>query len=578
MKRDNNLIILLLFMLGCGLFVELNFRYWYAFMEQYMMFQTTSDYLVRHLTEPGGMVGYLTDFISMGFYYPLCAALVIALIAGIVSYSFHRFLKACGVERSMLIAVAPATLLLLFPQESIAHMLTLTVAIPLAAAYTAIKNDKARWSIGFIALTAIYFLAAPANLIFALMVAVYELIAHRRYGVAATAIAWSALLPLLAMNIFYTIPMREAYIGKHIAHPEVAFPAALWVMGTIYPILAVALRLIGNKRFIVSDKWHTRVEYSALAITLIACIIFKVDLMGQPYMYDHLAREGKWEKIVEHSQRYGIRDFDALIYTNLALSHTGRMATDFTRTPQLGLYGLYPRDTKYYIQNILSSEVSWQVGHVNTAQRTAFIGTLGSRRSVQPRMMKRLVETYIVTGEMAVAEKFIKVLESYPRLSAWASSMRPLLNEEVAAATDWVAEKRRLMPVTDNLYDMQNSFPKSVEAIIMDCPENKAALEYLLSFVLMYKDINNFMGYIEPYKGQNLPKLYQEAICVYQATKPDEQILEAYNIDPKIWNRFANYDRNIQMMNAETAYKMYGDTYYYYLQYGATPEPPETNN
>ena len=109
MKRDNNLIILLLFMLGCGLFVELNFRYWYAFMEQYMMFQTTSDYLVRHLTEPGGMVGYLTDFISMGFYYPLCAAIVIALIAGAVSYSFHRFLKACGVERSMLIAVAPAT-------------------------------------------------------------------------------------------------------------------------------------------------------------------------------------------------------------------------------------------------------------------------------------------------------------------------------------------------------------------------------------------------------------------------------------------------------------------------------------
>lgn len=578
MKRDNNLIILLLFMLGCGLFVELNFRYWYAFMEQYMMFQTTSDYLVRHLTEPGGMVGYLTDFISMGFYYPLCAALVIALIAGVVSYSFHRFLKACGVERSMLIAVAPATLLLLFPQESIAHMLTITVAIPLAAAYTTIKNDKVRWGIGFLILTTIYFLAAPANLVFTLMVATYELIAHRRYGAAATTVAWSALLPLLAMNIFYTIPMREAYLSKHIAHPEVAFPAALWVMGAIYPILTIALRLIGNKRFIVSDKWHTRVEYSALAITLIACILFKVDLMCQPYMYDYLAREGRWEQIVEHSQRYGIRDFDALIYTNLALSHTGRMVSDFTRTPQLGLYGLYPRDTKYYIQNILSSEVSWQVGHVNTAQRTAFIGTLGSRRSVQPRMMKRLVETYIVTGEMAVAEKFIKVLESYPRLSAWATSMRPLLDEEVAAATDWVAEKRRLMPVTDNLYDMQNSFPKSVEAIIMDCPENKTALEYMLSFVLMYKDINNFMRYIEPYKGQSLPKLYQEAICVYQATKPDEQVLESYNIDPKIWNRFANYDRNIQMMNAETAYKMYGDTYYYYLQYGANPEPPEIKN
>lgn len=251
------------------------------------------------------------------------------------------------------------------------------------------------------------------------------------------------------------------------------------------------------------------------------------------------------------------------------------MTENFTRTPQMGLYGLYPRETKYYIQNILSSEVAWQVGHVNTAQRTAFIGTLGSRRSIQPRLMKRLVETYIVTGEMAVAEKFIKILESYPRLSAWATAQRPLLNEEVAAATDWVAEKRRLMPHTDNRYDMQVSFPSALKAIVEDCPENRAALDYMLAFVLGYKDITNFMEYIEPYKGQELPKLYQEAICVYFAAQLDEQALKAYKINPTIWNRFMTYNRNMQMMTPETAYKMYGDTYYYYLQYGTTPEPPK---
>ena len=179
---------------------------------------------------------------------------------------------------------------------------------------------------------------------------------------------------------------------------------------------------------------------------------------------------------------------------------------------------------------------------------------------------------------MAVAEKFIKILETYPPYSAWATVQRPLLNEEVAAATDWVAEKRRLMPKTDNHYDMLNSFPASLKAIVEDCPDNRAALEYLLSFVLGYKDIVNFMEYIKPYKGETLPKLYQEAICVYYATQPDQQGLEEYKIDPAIWNRFMNYNRNMQMMNAETAYKMYGDTYYYYLQYGATPEPPTTTN
>ena len=578
MKKQNNLIILLLFVLGCGLFIEFNFRYWYCFMEQYMMFQTTSNYLLKHLTEPGGIVEYVTEFLSMGFAFPLCAAATIAVILGAISLGFHRYMKACNINRGVFVALIPSFLLLLFPQETIAHFLTIAVAILCAVAYTSIKSDKLRWGTGFVMLTASYLLAAPANIIFALLAAIYESLTHRRHIVAAAALAWSMLLPLLAMNTIYIIPMREAFLSKHLASPEVEFPAALWVIGVAYPIWALAMYIIRNKRFIASDKWQARGEYIALVVIILACLLLKVDLMKQPYMYDYFARRGEWSKITEHAQRHGIRDFDALMYTNLAASHTDRMTSDFTRTPQMGLYGLYPRETKYYIQSILSSEIAWQVGHVNTAQRTAFIGTLGSRRSIQPRLMKRLVETYIVTGEMAVAEKFIKILETYPPYSAWATAQRPLLNEEVAAATDWVAEKRRLMPKTDNHYDMLNSFPASLKAIVEDCPDNRAALEYLLSFVLGYKDIVNFMEYIKPYKGETLPKLYQEAICVYYATQPDQQGLEEYKIDPAIWNRFMNYNRNMQMMNAETAYKMYGDTYYYYLQYGATPEPPTTTN
>ena len=575
MNKHNNTIILLLFTLGCGLFIELNFRFWYCFMEQYMMFQTTARYFMQHLTEPGGMTEYITEFLSMGFYYPLCAATTIALVLSATSYGFYRYMKACDIDKGMFAAIIPSFLLLLFPQETIAHFITLFAAITSAAIYANIKCDKWRWGVGFFMLTALYLLAAPANLILALLMAIYECIAHRRYWVATAAIAWSALLPLLAMNTLYIIPLREAYLSKHLAHPEVELPSIMWVIGVAYPVWTLLIYAIRNKRLITSDKWRARVQYISLVAAILACIVFKIDLMEQPYMYDYYAREGEWEKITEHAQRYGVRDFDALIYANLASSHLGQMPNNFTRTPQMGLYGLYPRETKYYIQNILSSEVAWQLGHVNTAQRTAFIGTLGSRRSIQPRLMKRLVETYIITGEMAVAEKFIKILETYPRYSAWATAQRPLLNEEVAAATDWVIEKRNLMPQTDNHYDMQNSFPAAVKAIVTDRPQNKAALDYMLTFVLMYKDITNFMEYIAPYKGEVLPKLYQEAICVYFAAQLNEQALEAYKIDPAIWNRFTNYNRNMQMMTPETAYKMYGDTYYYYLQYGTTPEPPK---
>lgn len=41
---NNNTAILFLFVIGSFLFIELNFRYWYRFLEQYMMFQTTGGY------------------------------------------------------------------------------------------------------------------------------------------------------------------------------------------------------------------------------------------------------------------------------------------------------------------------------------------------------------------------------------------------------------------------------------------------------------------------------------------------------------------------------------------------------
>lgn len=46
---NNNTAILFLFVIGSFLFIELNFRYWYRFLEQYMMFQTTGGYFQDRL-------------------------------------------------------------------------------------------------------------------------------------------------------------------------------------------------------------------------------------------------------------------------------------------------------------------------------------------------------------------------------------------------------------------------------------------------------------------------------------------------------------------------------------------------
>lgn len=65
---NNNTIILFLFIIGSFLFIELNFRYWYRFLEQYMMFQTTGSYFQDRLAEPGGLNEYVTEFLSSLFF------------------------------------------------------------------------------------------------------------------------------------------------------------------------------------------------------------------------------------------------------------------------------------------------------------------------------------------------------------------------------------------------------------------------------------------------------------------------------------------------------------------------------
>lgn len=91
---NNNTAILFLFVIGSFLFIELNFRYWYRFLEQYMMFQTTGGYFQDRLAEPGGLNEYVTEFLSLAFIHPCGASVVIALLVGLISGCFFPLLTS----------------------------------------------------------------------------------------------------------------------------------------------------------------------------------------------------------------------------------------------------------------------------------------------------------------------------------------------------------------------------------------------------------------------------------------------------------------------------------------------------
>lgn len=581
MKRlfvNNNTIILFLFIIGSFLLVELNFRYWYRFLEQYMMFQTTGGYFQDRLAEPGGLNEYVTEFLSLAFIRSYGASTVIALLLGGISGCFYLFLKACRTNVSMLGAILPSFLFWLYPQESVALLTAILFALIFVLMYTCIKSDWLRYTSGIIFLTLAYFFAAPANLLLALLIAVYECCVKeggKRLLVAVLGIAWGLLLPLLAMRVLYILPMREAFFSKHLCHPEYPMPNALGLIGLSFPLLALLFYLVRDWVLIRNESWKMILTYVCLLIGIGWGIVYQKNPMEQAYRYDYYARRGEWERIVSHARLHPVRDMDALIYLNLALSHTGRMTNELMRFPQIGEAGFIPHDPKSRLGLIEASEVAWQVGQVNAAQRFAFVGVLSSQRCVQPRLMKRLVETYLVTGEYRAAEKYIKILEANPHYRDWATRQRPLLDPVVCGSTDWVMAKRAVLPVTDNPFDLTLTFPNALAFLIDDHADNRPAFEYGMGYLLVYKDLMTFMHYMELMKerGESFPVLYQEAICLfYAAVQKDPEAFRSYPVSQEVQNRFLQFTKVARSMPPAALKAQFGDTYYYYAQFVPTPK------
>lgn len=572
-------ILWLLFLIGNFLFIDINFRYWYSFMEQYMMFQTTGAFFFDRLAEPGGLNEYLTQFISLSFVHPWGAAASITLILGAVCIFFYLYLKAFRGRSSMLVAALPVFLFWVYPQDSIASMLHVLTALLFAFIYTKVGSFFHRCLCGFVFVTVSYFLAAPAHLLLALLMAIYECCAKaekKRCWWAAGMIAYSLVLPLVAMRTFYIIPMREAYLSKYLCHPEFPIPLSLLWIGLSFPLVTVGYYVSGAKEWIKNDCWRLAIACVVLLAGVVSGIIYLKDPLEQAYRYDYYARHDRWEDIVSHAKQHGVYDMDASVYLNLALSHTGRFIDELLQFPQKGEAAFIPHDPRTQMGLIQASEVAWQVGQINAAQRFAFVGVLSSERCIQPRLIKRLVETYLVNGEYRMAEKYIKLLETTPNYREWATQQRALLDPAVCSATGWVERKRAYLPVTDNPFDLTKSLPSALAFLIDDHPDNRAAFEYGMGYLLVHKNLNTLMHYMQLMRdrGEDFPVRYQEAICFYySAVQKDPKAFNSYPIDQKVKDRYLQYVQYARKMPPMTLKAQFGDTYYYYLQFA-----PNLNN
>jgi hypothetical protein len=234
---------------------------------------------------------------------------------------------------------------------------------------------------------------------------------------------------------------------------------------------------------------------------------------------------------------------------------------------QHGTLGLIPKFEKNFISSLLTGEVYYHLGLINTAQRFDFEAMEGiPNYNKSARVMKRLAETNLINGQYAVAEKYLDVLSKTMFYSQWAERTRALIkNPKSIAQYPEYAEKRKMRLTQDFLFS-EDEIDKILGRLFIKNKDNALAMQYLMVYPLLEKDLNKFMAYgpiIQQAKSYD-PEACQEAIA-FVAMQRHQQPPQGL-VDDMVMQNLSNFAQTYtQSGKGSPMLDQYKGTFWYYF-------------
>ena len=208
----------------------------------------------------------------------------------------------------------------------------------------------------------------------------------------------------------------------------------------------------------------------------------------------------------------------------------------------------------------MMNDLYYELGDMTYAERAAMMRNVFSPQNRNVRMMRRLAEVNLVSGDTAAAMKYLRILDRTYAYADWSRSHAPG-KMDAEAETD-VLSRRARSNAKDNIRLGDNARNIILE-LLESNPGNTVALDYLLCTDLLLKDMDTFkMDYDTYCMAKGAPRyrdLYQQALMIYLAgtDAPQEE-----------WDRYIAGSTQLQRFNAysnrrgDPAFK---DTYWYYF-------------
>ena len=582
------------FVFACcsAVFFQYLYPYHLFFKEQTQLFLFTSDYFLSYFDKPAWLSCYMGDFITQFFYLNGGGAIVLTLIFLIELLLIRNILKIFSETPSFLLALFPVIFDWIFHCE-LNYFVSASVAMIIVLSsfllFYLIKNDKLSFITALFFVPVIYNLAGSLSFLFPFLVFFADIKNGRnRWQLWLLLMMFAGLFPLFLQSV-HLITIRQAYL-----HP---------LISTKHSAVSLCLLLI---LFCLQFSFFQKITFSTgRSILFFLPLLFALLIAGLQHSADFhrekifaLATETYFEnpdKVILLSDKYKLQNNIATYYTNLALSQKGMMPEKLFDYYQPASNGLFlPVNTQSgWITIFFSNDVFFHLGDMNMAQHAAMLGQTFSVKHRSSRIVKRLAEINLVNGDTAVARKYLRMLDATLFHSEWAASLENMIDGKDTPADsvrktsdgktiavdsiDRFIEMRARIIKHDTLRKASD-YVTSLRLLVESNPENTYAMNYLLCYYLLNKDVSPFYTTFEKYIKQNSANhstLYMEALMItlFKDKAPPKKI-KSLGITDEVITNFVEYTKLFDESNGnmDLIREKYGSTYWFYYHFAQMKE------
>jgi hypothetical protein len=586
-KKDNSNSLYLTVLFFTIVFVYFTFfnQYHLYYLEQIQLFRYKWDYFAGYLINPGGFAEYCGSFITQFFLIPVIGPVIVTLTGlavYLVSLHIFRSFKVPGI----LWLIIPSMMLVALQSDylyKLGYSIGLLISLAYAAVCLKIRNDKVRYIAGFTGFLILYPLTGVFSLLASLLFLLNELFysgSKYKYLVISGYLLSIILIPYLFWRFVYLIPLSEAWLIPFNLSGNVYSRITMALLLGYFPFMIIAARLnfIYRKTTLNSYNWGWKNVFGGLIIITILSVLIKkysADPKTERILkIDHYIQKADWHKTLEQCSKYPEPNRMVTYFTNLALLKSGSLGDQMFHYNQAGPSGLSLPWTANNLIPFFGCEIFYHLGYNNEAFRWAFEAM--EMNGECPRLLKRLVMTSLINGDIKLAEKYLNQLHQSLYHKNWAEHYLEMVNNPQLLNSDKEITGKREFIVKSDFFAGSGNSQLGLDKLLENHPNNKLAFEYYLANLLLSKDMGTFVkliGRLKQLGYKDIPVHFEEAILWYIGYSKQNIIPEGYGIRNSTLQRFKAYTYAYSAYNgspesrAQSMVKEFDTTFWFYFHF-----------